>query len=209
MPQPSPPPLYKQYFIDRSDERVDLFRKLAEQFGVRSALYPGSFVQISPSFVIPRVVYVDSDRRIPRFFGDPAVQEYVESRKEYGESPEIRYHHQSYEDDIGEPPGNFDLLISQYAGFISAACKRYLKRGGLLVANDSHGDASMARIDPDFELVAAIDRRGEKFSVKTSDLDRYFLPKRPVEITAELLRQRGRGIGYTTPASSYLFRKIG
>lgn len=203
----APPPLYSRYFIEKNDERTDMFRKLAQRFGVKSALYPGSFVQISPSFVIPSVVYVDSDRRIPKFFGDPGVLKYVESRKEYEEPVEIRFHHQSYEAEIGEPPESFDLLISQYAGFISPACKWYLKRGGLLAVNDSHGDASMANIDPDFELIGVVNRRGERFSIKTTGLEEYFVLKRPTEITVDTLRERERGFGYTKPASSYLFRK--
>ena len=32
-----------------------------------------------------------------------------------------------------------DLLISQYAGIISQPCKRYLKPGGYLLVNNSHG----------------------------------------------------------------------
>ena len=31
------PNLYKKFFIDKQDERVDLFRKLAEQYKIRSA----------------------------------------------------------------------------------------------------------------------------------------------------------------------------
>ena len=35
-----------------------------------TVLYPGSFVDIAPSFVFPNVVYVDLDKRAKRFFGD-------------------------------------------------------------------------------------------------------------------------------------------
>lgn len=209
MPQTSPPDLYKQFFVDKNDERVDLFRKLVKTYKVRSALYPGSFVQISPSFVIPRVVYVDNDRRFPGLFRDEKLLPYVESRKEYPEQPEIGFHHQSYEKDIDEPLESFDLLISQYAGFISAACSKYLKIGGVLVANDSHGDAAMANLDPQLRLIAVIKRKGERFTITETGLGDYLTTRRPVEITRESLRRRGRGFGYTKTASSYVFRRIG
>ncbi len=207
---PVPPPaLYKKHFIDKSDERVGLYRELAVCHGVKNALYPGSFVQISPSFVIPRVVYVDNDRRTPAFFADPQTRRYIEARKEYAENAEVVFHHQSYELELDEPLQSFDLLISQYAGFISQPCKKYLQTGGLLIVNDSHGDASMANLDPDFELVAAVTRRGEEFRVRTDALDEYFKPKRDIELAPELLRESGRGVGYKQVASGYLFRKIG
>ncbi len=208
LPQPSAPPLYKQFFIDKADERLDLFRKLAERYEIKSALYPGSFVHIAPSFLIPEVVYVDSDRRIPRFFSDDQLTDYIRSRAEYSEPPQIRFHHQSYEEDTGEPLDAFDLLISQYAGFISAACKQHLKPGGILLANDSHGDAAMANIDPDFQLIAVVKRRSDRFTLTESSLDEYMVTARPVQITPELLRKRGRGFAYTKPAWAYLFRRI-
>ena len=45
--------------------------------------------------------------------------------------------------------GRVDVLLSQYAGFISEPCKGYLRAGGVLVANNSHGDARLpARTQP-------------------------------------------------------------
>jgi hypothetical protein len=202
------PALYKQFFVDKADERVDLFRKIANQFDVTSALYPGSFVQISPSFVIPRVVYVDNDRRNGRFFVDPLLMDYVRSRKEYEAEPQIVAHPQSYETDIAEPPGSFDLLISQYAGFISPACKKYLRIGGVLLANDSHGDASMAYLDQGLEFIGVVNRRGDAFSIKDTGLDQYFVPKRDIVIDEASLREMSRAPAYTKWASSYLFRRV-
>lgn len=201
------PALYKQFFVDKADERVDLFRKIADQFDVSSALYPGSFVQVSPSFVIPRVVYVDNDRRIDRFFSDPLLLDYVRSRKEYEAEPQVVAHHQSYEKEIAEQLESFDLLISQYAGFISPACKKYLRIGGVLLANDSHGDASMAQLDQGLEFIGVVNRRGDIFSIKGSGLDEYFVPKRDIVIDEASLRQTNRGPAYTKWASGYLFRR--
>lgn len=76
-----------------------------------ATLYPGSFVHVTPSFIIPTVVYADSHRRAAQFFADPDALEMVRRKREYGQEPEMRFH-----------PGNYataiDLLVSQYAGFI-------------------------------------------------------------------------------------------
>jgi len=49
-----------------------------------------------------------------------------------------------------------DLIISQYAGFVGQATKKYLKTGGILLCNDSHGDATLARFDHDFEFIGVM-----------------------------------------------------
>ena len=203
------PKLYKQQYLDKDDERTDLFRKIADRYDVHSALYPGSFVDISPSFVIERVVYVDNFRKARPFFADPTTLAYVRARKEYPGEPCVVFHPDDYRRPFGETPESFDLLISQYAGFISPPCKEYLKIGGILVANDSHADASMAHLDPDFEFIAVARRRGDTFSISEKGLEQYFVPKKEIEITPDLLRQRGKGIAYTHWASSYLFRRTG
>jgi hypothetical protein len=147
MKRKNPLLLYKKYYVDRDDERLDLFVILAERFNIKSALYPGSFVHITPSIVFPKVVYVDADKRAKSFFNDAAVVDFISKRKIYEDKPIICFHHKDYTEDIGEPIDSFDLLISQYAGFVSQHCKRYLKVSGLLLVNNSHGDASMSSID--------------------------------------------------------------
>ena len=66
--------LYEKYYTSNGFERADLFEMLVDKFGSKQALYPGSFVHITPSFAIPSVTYVDSDRRCPGFFADPAMR---------------------------------------------------------------------------------------------------------------------------------------
>jgi hypothetical protein len=65
----------------------------------------------------------------------------------------------------------------------------------------------MASIDRRFELIGVVKRRGKRFSLSEKGLDEYLVPKKPVEITREYLLERQRGIGYTRPAFSYLFRR--
>jgi hypothetical protein len=51
-------------------DRVRLFTAVCDAVAPRSALYPGSFADVAPSFVIDDVVYVDNDRRAAQFFAD-------------------------------------------------------------------------------------------------------------------------------------------
>ena len=204
--------LYDTYHVSRADERLQLFTILRAEFGVESGLYPGCFVHVTPSFVIPRMVYVDSDARARRFFSDGSAGAIVQERKLYNQSARMEFVQQDYAKPLPIEAGCMDLLISQYAGFVSESCARYVKPGGYLVANNSHGDAGLAHSDSRFELIAVINRRGERFSLKTDNLDQYFIAKskstpKDRESLRQYLKSLGRGIGYTRSAAGYLFRK--
>jgi hypothetical protein len=199
---------YEDYERSRGD-LSGMFSLLADAFAIKRVLYPGSYIHLSPSFIFPSVVYVDTDKRAKKFFADRlGVDALVQRRKQYDGRPEINFHHADYATDLGGPDESFDLLVSLYAGFVSEACKRYLRVGGWLLANNSHGDASMASIDPDYELVTAIKHRSGRYRLVYKDLDAYFVPKSEVEVAPELLRSTGRGIGYTKTAAAYLFRRL-
>jgi bifunctional DNase/RNase len=105
---------------------------------------------------------------------------------------------------VPERAASFDLLISLYAGFVSEACGWLLRPGGLLLANDSHGDASLAALDPGFELVGAFTRRDR---LRTDELDTYLQPKSGRTTTTDDLRRTGRGVAVTRDAKAYLFRR--
>jgi hypothetical protein len=202
------PLLYKQYHIDKNDERLGLFTLLETNFAIKSALYPGSYVHITPSFVFSLVVYVDNFLQTNNFFSDPKVYDYIDQRKLYKDKPVIRYHQKDYRKGIGESLESFDLLISQYAGFVSQFCTKYLKLNGLLLVNNSHGDASMASIDERYELIGVFNKRRDKYAYSDTNLESYFIPKKPIEVTTGYLETIQRGIGYTKSASSYLFHRI-
>jgi hypothetical protein len=129
----------------------------------------------------------------------------VKNRR-YPEEPIVRFHPRDYTEELPEDPGSFDLLISQWAGFVSRACKAYLKPGGLLLVNDSHGDASMASADADYRFVGAVTARGRRYRLIETDLERYFVPKNIREITPEYLFESRRGVAYTKTAWAYVFR---
>jgi SAM-dependent methyltransferase len=158
------------------------------------------------------MVYVDSDANAARFFKAGKATALVAREKVYQDDAQVAFYAADYTDALPLVDGSFDLMISQYAGPISEHCKRYLRSGGILIANNSHGDAGLAHNDPDFELVAVIKRRGTHFTLSTRDLDTYFVPKTKAVPKNRLaarayLMDLGRGVGYTTSAADYVFRK--
>lgn len=199
--------LYKKWNIDKEYTSIGLFRALKNQFTTKKVFYPGSYVHITPSLIFPDVAYADSFRDTHRFFEDAAVLDYVHTHKEYSEETRIRFFQQDYTKPFEALGKEFDLVISQYAGFVGQATKPYMKDGCLLVCNNSHGDASMASIDPDYELIAVYHRKSDqKFTVSTGNLDEYLKPKNGSEPTKAQLMQTKKGVAYTKTLSGYIFK---
>lgn len=198
------PEVYRRFFIEKGIERDALFETVAGKYRVGKALYPGSFAHITPSFYIPEVVYLDTDKRCKGFFSDARTIEYVRSRKTYDGEPKIRFHGTSFEHSIDEEEGYFDLLISQYSGFVSRYCARYLKPGGFLLADDSHGDATWAYTSGEFTFLAAISDRG---AISETGLDSYFRPAKSGHIDMDNVLKTMKGPAYTAAADSYLFSR--
>ena len=204
-----PPPLrlYQDEYVRKQFERIDLFKAIVDRYGVKRALYPGSYVHVSPSFVIPTVAYVDTDRRCPGFFSDHAVLRMVMRRRRYDPEPQVIFHHADYTHPFGERTGSFDLLISQWAGPVTQACRRYLRRGGIALVNDSHGDASLAYLDRCYELVAAVNRRAGRHRLGERNLGRFFRTSSGRRVTRATIEKSGRGPSYTESPSMYVFRR--
>lgn len=199
---------YQKYYIERNYEQVDLFRILKSTYKINKVIYPGSFIHISPSFIFPEVVYIDSDKNAIKFFQNNKLFDIVRDRKEYSEEPKISFYGEDYAKKIKVLYEQFDLLISQYAGFISDQCKDYLRVGGYLLVNNSHGDAGLASIDGDYELVSTVHKARGMYRLSDTSLERYFIPKENILVTRELLLKTGRGTGYTKTAPLYVFKRI-
>lgn len=201
------PDIYNKYFVDNGEERLDLFRLLAEKFSIESGLYPGSFVHITPSLVIPHMVYVDMDKRCESFFTSEKARTFVEKNKKYEKSATYSFHKADFSEGFQEKKGSFDILISLYSGFISKYCGDYLKKGGILLANNSHGDAPLAFLDKRFKLIAVVKRNGNRFSYSENALDTYFIPKSKKPFDSETIEKTMKGPAYTKTAYAYVFNK--
>jgi len=189
-------------------DRCPLYRAVAQAIPARRVLYPGSYVDVTPSVVWPRATYVDVDRRAKRFFADrDGVSELLSELGADGPRT-FEFIHADYAEELPLPEQACDLLVSLYAGFVSEHCTRYLDIGGHLLVNSSHGDAAMASIDERYRLHAVVEQRDGRTSVRTDGLDAYLVTKRPVDVTAELLHSTGRGVAYTRSPFAYLFERV-
>jgi len=203
------PRLYKKYHVDKEYTSIGLFRALNEKYNIEKVFYPGSHVHIAPSLIFSHVTYADSFRNTFKFYEDTETIEFIKKNKEYPEEPIITFYQQDYNKSFKGLNKDFDLVISQYAGFVGQAAKPYLKNGGLLACNNSHGDASMASLDADFKLVAVYRRITDvKFTISDKNLDEYLIPKDGVQPTIEQLTESMKGKAYTKSPSGYIFKKI-
>ena len=191
-------------------DRLRLFTAVADFLDARTVLYPGSYVDVAASVAFESVTYVDTDARAARFFSDTAgVDEIIAEHVPVDEARSWRFIGADYTSTLDVRDASVDLLISLYAGFISEPCTRYLRPGGWLLVNLSHGDAAIASMDPRFRLVAVVQSRAEMYSVTDRSLDSYLIPKREIELTPELIHESGRGVAYTKSPFAYVFQLTG
>ena len=183
-----------------------LFKVLADLFRPQNGIYPGSFVHITPSFFIKNMTYIDSDKRVSAFFSDESVYRFIDQNKTYSEKPSISWHRSDYAAELPIETGSFDIMFSFYAGFISQSCKKYLKKHGNLVCNNSHGDASIAFADSDYTLIGAVKRNGDKFRIVDDNLDSYFRKKDGSPVDCEKVLRRMIGENFTKKEYAYIFR---
>lgn len=200
------PSLYKKYFIDKNDERKNMFEIINDLYKPQNGIYPGSFVHITPSFYVPNMTYIDSDKRINKFFTDLNIDSYIEENKVYIENFTIKHFQTNFNSKIDIKENDYDLMFSFYAGFISQSCKKYLKEGGLLVCNNSHGDSSLAFVDKDYTFIGVIKRNGNKFTFSDKKLSDYFIKKDGTKIDKDKVLLRMIGENFTKKAYAYVFK---
>jgi SAM-dependent methyltransferase len=194
---------YRETIGDRSG----LFQGLAARWPVARALYLGSYVDLSPSTAIASVTYVDTDARAARFFADSGqVHTELAGRRGAGAGTDVRFLASDYTQSLEIPDASMDLLISLYTGPVWEHARRYLKPNGWLLANTSHGEASLAALDDALRLVAVVEHREGRYRLVVDGLGGYLVPKRPESASADRIRVSGRGIAYTRTAFAYLFQ---
>jgi len=197
-----------------NDWYLQSFNLLREKFFSKNVLYAGSWIHITPSLVFPRVVYVDMFSKMKQFFTNPEVINYITKNATTKNKPEIVFHQSEYSKDFGEEKNSFDLLISLNSGFVSQACSAYLKKDGLLIANNEHFDATRAYVDPKFKAMG-IFKKSNKLIETTNEVETYFINKQGSPITLEMVEENKKRppskakFKLQKKAQLYLFQKIG
>lgn len=201
--------MYHEY-VNKAGDRYDIFVALSKHYSIKKALYPGSYIHITPSLVIPKVIYVDNFKKAIKFFqNEQEIMGFVEANKTYHEPSKIRFIPKDYWNEMAIPHGYVDLLISQYAGFVSTACKKYLKKGGILLANDSHGDATMAYHDDEFAFMGILKYQKGHYSIESRKLEDYFQQRGGKPIDMDKVKKTMKGPKYLKQSDYYMFTKIG
>lgn len=199
---------YNEY-IKKSGDRYDVFLAISKKFSIKNAMYPGSYIHITPSLIIPEVIYIDTDKKAIKFFENiEEIIKFIDINKIYNEKSIIKFEPKDYWSNIAISHEYTDLLISQYAGFVSQACKKYLRKEGILLANDSHGDATMAYVDEDYEFIGVLEYRDGKYILVNEDLDKYFSFKRDRAIDIDKVKKSMKGPKYKIVSDYYIFRKV-
>jgi len=198
--------LYKKFNVDKGHTFIGLFREIKQKFNPKKVIYPGCYVHITPSLIFSDVTYVDSFKGTNKFFESEEVISFIKKNKEYEDEVNIQFIHQDYTKKLPLETESYDLILSFFGGFVGKATKKYLKKGGILVCNDSHGDASMASIEPDYELIAIYERiSDEDYSILDENLKKYLIPKKKID--KNNLGKKMKGVDFTKSASGYIFRK--
>ena len=169
------------------DWHLQAFRVLNNRFSPRRTLYPGSWIHLTPSLVFPYVAYIDlSPKKITL-----DLLQYIEGHAEYQGKPKIVFHQSDYKASFVEEKSSFDLLISLSSGFVSEACSSYLKKGGLLFANNEHYDASMAYVDSKFKAIGVF-KNPELLIRSKKEIESYFMTTRGIPITLEMVVENSK-----------------
>jgi len=191
---------YEKY-IAKIGDRKTLYRLVANRFDVKMALYPGSHIDISASLVIPNVTYIDNYKGTIQFFKHLIeVRNYINMNKEYPEECTIEFFGLDYNENI--KLDKVDMIISQFAGFVGQATKKHLKKGGILLCNDSHGDATLAYLDDDYEFIGVVESNN---TIITDELEKYFKFANERQIDRNKVLTKMKGPRYKTHPSNYIF----
>jgi len=199
---------YKQIYENMDFERAGLFEALAEHYLIQQVLYPGSNIHITPSFYFPHVVYVDLAENALKFFQqEKEIMAFINANKKYKRPAYIRFIHEDFTKPLPLREGEFDLLLSLFAGGISTACHKYLKKGGILLSNNHQQDALQALQTNCFTLEAILTKKQKKYEFQCENLETYLknIEKRTKQ---NLCRNHPRGgIQYRENETFYIFKK--
>ncbi len=200
---------FRQYYTEMQMERGGLFATMAREYGGATVLYPGSSFHITPSFYFRHVVYVDRSADAQGFFAASAeVLRIINERRQHAQAPFVRFLARDFTGALPLQEGSFDLLLSLYAGGIARACQRYLRAGGLLLTNNHEDDAGQAAADAQLRLVAVIEEKNDRYTLRRDGLETYLVARQKVAPDRADVREAMPWPAYTRNADYYVFQKL-
>lgn len=182
---------YLSYYGGLNDHYLEVLKLLRSNYQIKKAMYPGSWIHLTPSLVFPYVAYVDSFSKLKYMLNDQELLDYINRNSELSIKPVIKVHHMDFRGEIPEERQSFDLLISLNSGFVSQHCGIYLKKDGLLFANNEHYDATKAFVSGNFMPVAVI-VTNRKLIRQQKLIQEYFLTKKNEVITSEMVTENSK-----------------
>lgn len=199
---------FERLYLAPQFERAGLFKLVRETHGGTEVLYPGSSVHVTPALFFPHVVFVDRDPAARRFFEEmDLVLGYVRQNKHYRRSPQIEFLPLDFLEPLPVREEGFDLLLSLYINGIAGACKKYLKKSGLLLTHGDSEDAVEAWNDPDYAPVGLVEYRVRQYQWSDHELTPPVPPKKRSSRAKKYLKRVNEGIEYIENESYLLFRK--
>jgi hypothetical protein len=167
-----------------------MFSDLVGSGQIERAAYLGGHVDLSPS-----TASVCSDTSTPppsgRYLADDSLAAAELGGRTCRPSPVVRVLHTPT---TSCAPGADPLACSSFlfAGPVWDATRHYLRAGGWPLINSSHGDASIAVLEPSLTVVAAAPYRSDRYRVTTKRLHDCLLAMvwagtGALDVTCELL----------------------
>lgn len=199
--------IYSDY-ISKLENRAELYKLIASKFNIKKALYPGSYIDITPSFFIENTVYIDNFKNTQKLFKDiDSIIDFINTKKEYDNESKAVFIYKDYTSEL-ELHNDFDLIISQYGGIISKYTKQFLKPKGIYLCNDSHADATITYFDKDFDFLGIINYKDNKCIFENQNNDKYFKLSRNKNIDFDLINKNMKPPKYKYNADNYVFMKL-
>lgn len=198
---------YKSIYQDMEFERKELFKALSEKLKIETVLYPGSNIHITPSFYFQHVIYVDIADNAAGFFADrDGVAGLIQKNKVYKQAPYFRFIHQDFTRPLPFKECAFDLLLALFAGGITKACNKYIKKGGFVLTNNHQNDAVDAANDHTLIPVALIAKQKGKYAFL--EIDEYYFSELMQGGSGKMLKNSPRGgLKYIDNETFFLFQK--
>lgn len=198
---------YKNIYQDIEFERAELFHAINQNLPIKDVLYPGCNIHVTPSFFFQHVIYIDLTDNAASFFAEKEqVKELINKNKTYKPSPYFQFIKQDFTKPLPLKESGFDLLLSLFAGGITSACTKYIKKGGYVLTNNHQNDAKDALNHPLLAPVAILSssKKGYVFLQATKE----DFCKQMKKSNRKLLNQNPiGGLHYKEKEIFYLFQK--